>query len=63
MMAWARVISRRAVLDSGYALEEESTKPMDGWDGRRGKKAVGKHKCLAQAPGQGRWRGPGLEGV
>lgn len=62
-MAWARVISSRAEGDSGYILEEKSMKPTDEVNDRRGKKAVAKPGRLAQAPGQGRWRGAGLEGV
>lgn len=62
-MARARVISGRAEGDSGYVLEEESMKPTDGLNDRRGKKTVVKPQCLAQAPGQERWRGAGLGGV
>lgn len=38
-------------------------KPADGLNDRRGKEAVAKPGCWAQAPGQGRWGGAGLEGV
>lgn len=62
-MAWARVISSRAEVDSGYVLEEKSLKPTDGLNDRRRQKATAKRRCLAQAAGQGRQRSRAGGGV